>query len=241
MKNFWGDILKYMNNRYCDNFIAIDSFDGKSVDPYGIKTKVIYNFVDFSTYNSRIKSNILRKELALNNEDVIVLALMRLSPENGLLELICEWKKYIKDKKIHLVIVGEIQGEKIDYSNKCHNEARDNSNIHILPFRSDAPQVIASSDIIICPFIEPHFARVIIEGAAMGLPSIAANIDGPSELIKNGETGFLYNNPGEMADKISILANNGDLRNELGKNAELLARECFDAQKNSIETFKLYN
>ena len=241
LSNIWGKILQIMSNKYCDKFVAIDEFDGHSVDPYMRKTNVIYNFVDFSTYNESVKSNILREELGLSNKDVIFLMLARVSPENGVLEIVNQWKEYISNCHAHLIIVGEIQGREVEYCKKCHSAIGDVANIHILPFRKDAPQVIASSDVIICSFTQPHFARVIIEGAAMGKTAISVDIDGPKELIKHNITGFLYNNADELKYYVELLMKDKARRLHLGKEAEKYAREAFNADINANETIALYN
>ena len=84
-QNIWGQILKYMGNKYCDEFIAIDQYDASTVRAPKSQIDVIYNFVDFNSYNSKVKSDVLRKELNTNECDIIFLLLARLSPSNGCL------------------------------------------------------------------------------------------------------------------------------------------------------------
>jgi glycosyltransferase involved in cell wall biosynthesis len=67
---------------------------------------------------------------------------------------------------------------------------------------------------------------VILEAMASGLPTIASDVGGIPELIKEGETGFLVP-PGDsatMSERISILINHAELGNSLGKNAFSVAR-----------------
>lgn len=240
LPNIWGSILRVMSNKYCDRFIAIDKFDGHSVDPKEKKTQVIYNFVDFNTYNMNITSTVLRDELNLSEDDVIFLMLVRVSPENGILEIVSQWRELIADNKANLVIVGEIEGREVEYCKRCHDIADKANNIHILPFRKDAPQVIASSDVIMCSFTQPHFARIIIEGAAMGKPAISVDIDGPRELIIDGDTGYLYHNGEELKKHVYNMVQNKALRNSIGMNAEQRARKEFNADINAQATIDLY-
>lgn len=240
LPNMWGRILKVMSNKFCDRFIAIDSYDGRSVDPENKKTTVIYNFVDFKIYHSDIKSTVLRDELELSKDSLIFLMLMRVSPENGIIEIISQWKNQIKDNQAQLVIVGEIEGREINYCKKCHAMADKAENIHILPFREDVPQVLASSDVILCSFTQPHFARVIIEGAAMGKPAISIDIDGPRELIVDGFTGYLYHTNEELKKYVYLMAQNQELRKKMGLNAEMFAKKAFNADINAQATIDLY-
>ncbi len=240
LPNIWGNILKKMSNKYCDKFVAIDAFDGHSVDPEAKKTRVIYNFVDFKTYNLEVKSSILRDELNLSKDDIIFLMLARVSPENGVLEIVTQWREYIHDKKAQLVIAGEIEGREIDYCRKCHAIADEMENIHILPFRKDAPRVLAASDVILCSFVQPHFARAIIEGAAMGKPSISIDIDGPRELMIDGVTGYLYRDGEELQKHVLNMVAHEELIKRMGMNAEKFARKNFNADINAQATIDLY-
>lgn len=239
-QNVWGKILKYMNNKYCDEFIAIDQYDATTLRTSKSRIDVIYNFVDFSLYNSKVKSDVLRRELNLSDHEVIYLLLARLSPSNGCLELIRQWKNCKNNKKNHLVIVGEIPGTEERYSLNCHKEAFTEENIHILNFRKDVENVIASSDVMICPFTEPHFARAIIEGAAMGKPSLVVDVDGARELVVGGKTGFIYTNQKELEWYVNTLSENVSLRVEMGKNAEKYALKNFNADINAAKTFSHY-
>lgn len=240
LHNFWGWILKFMSNKYCDHFIAIDEYDRKSVDPDNRKTSVIYNFVDFSVFDYTKRSDVLRKDLGISNNSVIFLVLARISPENGILELINGWNKHIRDKKSQLVIVGEISGREEMYTTKCHEISDKTDNIHILKFRTDTVDVIASSDVVVCPFVQPHFARMIVEGAAMKKPSVSNNIDGPKELVIDKETGMFYSNMKELSDVVRELTYNEEKRKGLGNNAYNRASKFFNADINAKRTFESY-
>lgn len=240
LNSIWGDLLRMGNQGCCDKFIAIDSYDGTTVDPDGGKTSVVYNFVDFAEYNTGIESNVLRRELDLSDQDVIYLSLARVSPENGILEVVQQWADFIKDDRSHLVIVGEIEGREVDYCSKCHEVADGRGNIHILPFRKDPARAIASSDVILCPFTQPHFARGIIEGAAMGKPALSVDIEGPRELVEDGVTGRFYRNDDELRELVGLFTTSEEYRSELGAQAERFARERFNADTNAGLTFRLY-
>lgn len=244
LPNFWGDILKNNCNKYVDQYIAIEQFDANSLKPTTVPTEVVYNFVDFDTYNSNVKSNCLRKELSLAHDDILFLYLARIAPCNGALEMMSSVIKLVeKNKKIHFCIVGANLENKDEYLLKVMEKANDfPQNIHVLPFRSDVPQVIASSDVMVVPFQEPHFARSVIEAGSIGVPSVASNIGGLDELVVDGKTGFFFNYKtfDGFVEKCELLANDIELRIKMGKQAEIHARENFDAVKNSRRVFGIY-
>ncbi|MEI6864954.1 glycosyltransferase family 4 protein [Flavicella sp.] len=231
----WGAPLRFFCNRYVDGYIAICENDLDSLkipNSKRIKKEVIYNFVDLS--KTVVNRDVLRDELNLNKDDIIFLYLARFSKSNGWKELIRTIEKHITEQhNFHFVFVGA--NDELQLSNTT---AR---NIHLIPFREDVEDVLCSSDVFICPFIEPHFARGVIEASAHGLPVLGSNIGGVNELIRNDETGYLYNSEDELINKINLLGNNIVLRKCLGAKGVLYAKENFDLEKNLNLTYNFYN
>lgn len=63
---------------------------------------------------------------------------------------------------------------------------------------------------------------VLLEAAAMSLPLVSFNcLNGPREIVKDGKNGFLVEpeNIDELANKIMILMEDGELRHKMGLNA----------------------
>lgn len=91
-------------------------------------------------------------------------------------------------------------------------------------------------DFLVLPSLSESFGKVILEAAAAGKPAIATDTTGASELIINGETGFLtpINNQEKLAEKIYFLLNEENLAEQLGEKAKKRAKEKFE-QKESIE------
>ncbi len=240
LDGFWGNILRKNNNKYVNRYIAIDKYDAESMKT-NKKIDIIYNFVDLKKYNSTIKSLVLRKELNISENDVICLYLARISKENGTIELINNAKKILETRNdIHFCIVG-LKNNTNKYVKNVVGISKKYKNIHIIPFRSDVPEIISSSDINIVPFIKPHFARSIIETSAMGKVSIGSNIGGINELIQDNVTGYLFNSDfSDFENKLLNLVDDIENRKRMSINAEKFALENFDAVKNSNKVFSIY-
>lgn len=82
----------------------------------------------------------------------------------------------------------------------------------------ELPDIFAASDLIILPSVREQFGQVLVEGMACGLPAIAVNAYGPSEIIDNGETGWLVPPDDELrlAEALVEAVNNDSLRLQRG-------------------------
>jgi len=47
------------------------------------------------------------------------------------------------------------------------------------------------ADVLVFPAVRPHFARPVIEAAAVGVPTIASRLPGVTEIIDDRATGIL--------------------------------------------------
>jgi glycosyltransferase involved in cell wall biosynthesis len=54
------------------------------------------------------------------------------------------------------------------------------------------PPFLNAADVIILPSAREQFGQTLVEGMACGLPGIAANALGPSRILADGETGWLF-------------------------------------------------
>ena len=243
LNSIFGDILKYMNHKYVDGYIAIDKYDSETINSKNRELEVIYNFIDFKQYNEDVKSRVLRERFNIEENKIIFLYLARIAPSNGTLEFIEAAKEILSkhNKNYHFIISGYNEKDLSDYNKNVINECKGYENIHLLEFRNDVPDIIASSDIIVSPFTEPHFARAIIESSAMGKVNIGSNIGGVNELILDNKTGLLYDSKEDMINKMIKLAEDKQLRAVLGKNAIEFAKENFDAIVNTKKTFEFYD
>jgi glycosyltransferase involved in cell wall biosynthesis len=80
--------------------------------------------------------------------------------------------------------------------------------VKIEGFRKDARELIAAFDVFVLPSILPEpFGLVIVEAMAAGKPVIATAHGGPTEMVVEGETGFLIppKNPYALASAIKNL------------------------------------
>lgn len=89
--------------------------------------------------------------------------------------------------------------------------------------RKDVSRVLWAMDIFILPStIREGLPLVLAEASSMGLPLIAGNVGGNSEIIKDEYNGLLVNDSSdirELAAKIEYLAGNKERRVKMGRNS----------------------
>jgi glycosyltransferase involved in cell wall biosynthesis/predicted metal-dependent phosphoesterase TrpH len=79
-------------------------------------------------------------------------------------------------------------------------------------------QVYATADVFCFPSTTDTFGQVLLEAAAAGLPSVAADAGGAPELVRQGATGLLVppNDPRAFARALDELVRDPSLRSRLG-------------------------
>ncbi|MDP7259301.1 MAG: glycosyltransferase, partial [Anaerolineales bacterium] len=92
------------------------------------------------------------------------------------------------------------------------------------------------------PSVVPHFARPVIEAGAMAKPVVASDLGGPRELVRHDETGLLIppNDPRKLAEAIIAILSDPARAQAMGVAGYRRARELFDARKNAVRTFSIY-
>lgn len=86
------------------------------------------------------------------------------------------------------------------------------------------------------------FGVAVLEASACEKPVIASNIGGLTEVVINGNTGFLVEpeNVNATSEAIEKLIANEKLRNEMGANGRIFVQKQFDFNDNINDTLAIY-
>jgi glycosyltransferase involved in cell wall biosynthesis len=93
----------------------------------------------------------------------------------------------------------------------------------------ELPELLSSADAIVLASVREQFGSVLVEGMACGLPAIAVDRLGPSEIVEDGVTGWLVPPDDEEALARALVACIDDdvERRRRGRRAWRAARERF--------------
>ncbi|GAB2495233.1 glycosyltransferase family 4 protein [Algoriphagus taiwanensis] len=196
------------------------------------KVEVIPNGIpydDFLTAKGNLKS-----ELGLDPDSILVGMIGRINPGKGQLFFLQMAENLSQTyPKAHFVLIGDPFPGYEFILEEIQKEIRNKklaSRVSYLGFRKDIPEVMASLDIFVLPSVLPDsFPTVILEAMAAGKPVVATISGGASEMVLDGETGFLIpiNGVSEGTMAISTLIENSSLRNSMGESGRQRVLETF--------------
>ncbi|WP_232825627.1 glycosyltransferase family 4 protein [Algoriphagus litoralis] len=156
--------------------------------------EVIHNGIPYGSFLENYPS--AKNDLGLPESCFLIGMIGRINPGKGQLFFL-ELAERISKKypNTHFILVGDpFPGyepilEEIRKEFKTRSlEAR----VTYLGFRDDIPKVMAALDVFVLPSILPDsFPTVILEAMAAGKPVVATRSGGASEMVLDGETGFL--------------------------------------------------
>jgi glycosyltransferase involved in cell wall biosynthesis len=123
------------------------------------------------------------------------------------------------------VVVGEPMFGEQDFERELHALADElglSERVEFRGFREDVWEELARLDVLVHASTIPEpFGQVVLEGMAAGLPVIAPDEGGPTDVIDDGASGVLFTSRdrGALAAAMSSLAADGEARGRLGTTA----------------------
>ena len=203
------------------------------------KIQVIYNGIDASRFtptNSRFRQEI-RQRYQIPETSVVVLFVGEYR-RKGLATVIRALGE-LQDPRIHLLAVGK--GNLEQYLTLAKQAGISQQVTFAGPAR-DIEQVFGAADMFVFPTYYEPFGMVITEAMASSLPVITSRSAGASEMISEGESGLLLDNPGdphELSQKIKILLTDEANRKQIGKSARAAA-SIYNWSHVAEDTLQLY-
>src|SRR3989339_1850409 len=140
--------------------------------------------------------------------------------------------------KVRFTIVGS--GEKKEYLRNLAKE----KNVEVVFTgnleHSDVMKELTKNDIFVFISAWEGFPYTILEAMSKGLPVIASNVGGISEVVDNNVGRLVENDAGQIANALLELINDKQLREELGENGRKLVEEKFSLENMLEKTGKIY-
>lgn len=203
------------------------------------RVHLVYNAISKKNY-TEIKETDFYKKFPISSQDFCLLFVGRLTKSKGLSYLL-NAIKIINDESIKLIIVGD--GEEREKLYNLTLELNLQSNVCFVGEKKNVEYYYSISNLFVLPSTYEGFGLVLLEAFQAKLPVIASKIDGPSEIIKEGYNGILFENKNitSLSEKIKLIKKDKLLRQTLAINGFNTYNELFTMEKLYKNLTKVYN
>jgi len=239
-------LLHRLSNAMADRIITVsDSCRASFIKRQGMapeKVVTIYNGVDIKELKNRAPNGaVIKRELAISENDVVVGAVGRISPEKGYDTFITAARQVLgRADNVKFLMVGE--GPDRGRAESLIDELGIKKYFILTGFREDVYDLMDIMNILVQPSLNEGFGLTVVEAMAKGKAVIASDTGCFKEIVKDGENGFVFpaGDSAKLAEKMQLLISDGDLRERLGASAQITAENHFDSGLMSEKTLKLY-
>ncbi|MCC5792228.1 MAG: glycosyltransferase [Legionellaceae bacterium] len=175
----------------------------------------------------------LRAKYGIAPDCQIVLFLGRITHDKGIFELCQAAARLLQQaENMVLLIVGPFEAsnekEMRDYARRYCGDR-----VIFAGFHPEPERFIAISDLLCLPSYREGFGTVVIEAAAMAVPTVASRIYGLTDAVVDGKTGLLVEpaNVAALAAALQQMLLNPDRMRQMGQHARKRALAEFDSQR----------
>lgn len=239
--------LERITAKFTNNLIAVSFSDIQKGLNNKIATKDKYILIrygiardEFANRNINIERK--KKELGLDVNSFLVGMVACLKPQKSPQDFVRVASLVIKKRpQTQFLLVGDgLLRKEIE---RLIDSLNLKENFILTGWRRDIPEVMSCLDILVLTSLWEGSPLVFLEGMCCRLPIIAYDVDGASEVIKNGINGFLVT-PGdfsEMACRINSLLENKDLVKKMGRHgSDLVINNGYQTERMLKDLDNLY-
>lgn len=241
--------VQALNNAFCfqfaDRLIACSRAVKEHLIRQGIsddKVEVVYNAIDCERFERRLSVEEAKRRLSLGAGDLVVGVIAHLSVRKGHACLLRAVAQCVSSfPTLHLLVVGEGAEEKRLRQLAASLGVLDR--VHFAGYQPEVIPYLSAMDLLVLPSISVEgFGVVLAEAGAMGIPSIASDVGGMSEVVESGVTGYIVP-PGDveaLVRSMRDLLGNEELRTKMGRRAKGRVEELFTSEKMVEDVERVY-
>jgi glycosyltransferase involved in cell wall biosynthesis len=186
----------------------------------------------------------IRGDLGIGTDFRVITFIGRLTKEKGIDELIAAFR-LLRDRggKYFLILVGPSELEPGSQSNETEGLLDGDPQILLTGYADRPERYLAVTDLLCLPSYREGFGNVVIEAAAMGIPTVGTDIVGLRDSIVDGETGLLVplKDPEALASALERLFTDEQMRTSMGRRARERATKMYDAKKINAAVLEEYD
>jgi glycosyltransferase involved in cell wall biosynthesis len=228
-------ILRYVYRKY--HLVAVSNSVFDELNLYNL----IGKNKSLTLIENKLNLNKYKPQLKKIKEYTAVVYVARIGYPKGHAELINAWSKLQMEptrKKLILVGPDEMNNQIQDLA---RNLVHDDSVVFMGP-RLDIAEILTECDFAVFPSFKEGLPIALLEKMAMELPVIISDIPELMEIVQDSFNGLTFKcgDPDSLAEKITILLQNRELRIRLGQNARKTVIDRFGSENIALPNEKVY-
>ena len=209
----------------------------------GDRIQVIFNGVDPAVWAGDRADSTLRAELGLDENRFVMLCASRFADDKGHKYLIDSVKRLTELTAVPFTLVLAGDGPLLEPAKAQVKELGLEDRVIFLGFRQDMKNLFHGADLYVNSSRHEALSFLIIEAMAAGLPVIATDMGGNSDIV-NDQTGcgllVEYDNPDSMSAAMARFLEEPDLLARCRAGAGRAVEERFEIRKMCRATFGVY-
>lgn len=209
----------------------------------GERIHVIFNAVDPAVWAGDRGESTLRAELGISEEQFVMLCASRFADDKGHRYLVDSVKRLTELARVPFTLVLAGDGPLLEETKAQVTALGLDEKIKFIGFRKDIKNLYKASDLYVNSSQHEALSFLIIEAMAAGLPVVATDMYGNSDIV-NDDTGcgllVEYDNPDSMAVALKLMMEDPAFLAECRQNALKAVDERFEIHKWAAATNKVY-
>ncbi len=238
-------IANHLLSRFSCKIVAVseavrgDVIRYDHIDPS--KVMVIRNGVDTDYFSPATPLTDLRKELGIDESDIVIGFVGRVVPAKGLPYLIEAFADIKRDlDNVKLLIVG--RGASLNVLSELASEKGLQDHVLFIGERSDIANLLLSMDIFVMPSEKEGLPNALLEAMAMAKPVLVTTAGGMKEIVQDNVSGYVIpvGSTLLLTEGLKKLITDRESAREMGKAARAYIEKNFGIQATARKWEALY-
>lgn len=237
--------LLKLSSMFNSKIVAVSAHIIQHLDKSGILKRdsvvLVKNGVDLNLYSSTTHTMPSSLENVGSN-DVLIASVGRLVAIKDYASLLRHFYSASKEcSSLRMIIIGD--GPEMESLTRLALSLGIDDKVSFLGHRDDVSSLLQQSDIFALASLSEGLSCSIIEAMASGLPVVATDVGGNSELIKDGINGYLINEDDSnmFSQRLLELALDREKRIKFGSMSSAIAKSEFSTESMCNKYIDLYN